>query len=226
MVDIEEIHAQIESIREMKSSGVVMETDTTALEKIKTLQESLQIFIPEKYGPPPYNIEMCIEFPASMNEDGELDPYSRITFELAPIDKVPYSVFYFLEYMLPSFTGGKFKRNAPHVLQAKLEMNKDIKPLAFQEYSRDYSHKEYTIGFAGRPSSAQHIYISTRDNTRNHGPGSQGSKTEADGIIGKIIDDNDIEVVKRMRTQPGNSPQNGFVHDEQYFINITFMTLL
>ena len=101
--------------------------------------------------------------------------------------------------------------------------NKDIKPLAFQEYSRDYSHKEYTIGFAGRPSSAQHIYISTRDNTRNHGPGSQGSKTEADGIIGKIIDDNDIEVVKRMRTQPGNSPQNGFVHDEQYFINITFI---
>ena len=90
------------------------------------------------------------------------------------------------------YRGGNFKRNAPHVLQAKLEMKQDIKPLAFQEYSRDYSHKEYTIGFAGRPSTAEHIYISTRDNTRNHGPGSQGSKTEADGIIGKIIGDYDI----------------------------------
>jgi hypothetical protein len=224
MADIEEIHAQIESIREMKSSGVVMETDAVALEKIKTLQETLQVFIPEKYGPPPYNIEMCIEFPDSMNED--LDPFSTITFELAPIDKVPYSVFYFLEYMLPCFKGGNFKRNAPHVLQAKFEMKKDIKPFAFQEYNRDYTHKEYTIGFAGMPSTAEHIYISTRDNTRNHGPGSQGSKTEADGIIGKIIGENDVEVVKRMRTQPGNSPKNGFVHDPNHFINITFMTLL
>lgn len=224
MADIKEIYAQIERIREMKSNGVVIETDTTALETIKMLQEALQVFIPEKYGPPPYKIEMCIEFPASMNED--LDPFGIITFELAPIDKVPYSVFYFLEYMLPCFKGGNFKRNASHVLQAKLEMIEDIKPFAFQEYSRDYSHKEYTIGFAGRPSRAEHIYISTRDNTRNHGPGSQGSKTEADGIIGKIIDENGIEVVKRMRTQPGNSPKNGFVQDPKHYINITSMTML
>uniref|UniRef100_A0A6C0BSR9 Uncharacterized protein n=1 Tax=viral metagenome TaxID=1070528 RepID=A0A6C0BSR9_9ZZZZ len=222
----DDVYKQIEVLREMKASGVVMETNEDALKKIEKLQKSLQVFIPNKYGPPPYKVELCIEFPLSMLEDNNEFPYSTLTIQLAPIEKVPYTVFYFLEYMLPSFIGGNFKRNAPHVLQAKLEMNKNIKPFAFQEYNRDYTHTEFTIGFAGRPSNAEHIYISTRDNTRNHGPGSQGSKTEADCILGKLIGKYDIDVVKRMRTQPGNSPKNGFVHDSSNFIFIERMRLI
>lgn len=44
---------------------------------------------------------------------------------------------------------------------------------------------QYTLGFAGRPSSSA-FYISTVDNTYNHGPGSQGSKTEADACFAKV----------------------------------------
>jgi len=44
---------------------------------------------------------------------------------------------------------------------------------------------QYTLGFAGRPSSSA-FYVSTLDNTDNHGPGSQGSKTEADACFAKV----------------------------------------
>lgn len=221
------IYAKIEEIRNMKKNGIVMETDSVALGKISILQDELRIFIKENYGSPPYKIEMTLKFPYIMTEYESQDPYETITFQLAPIEYVPYSVFYFLEYILPSFTGGNFKRNAPHVLQAKLEMNKEIKPFAFQEYNPNYTHKEYTLGFAGRPSTAGHIYISSRNNSRNHGPGSQGSKTEADAIIGEIIGgEHDIDIIKRMRTQPGASEKNGFVQDPNNFISIQKITLL
>ena len=57
--------------------------------------------------------------------------------------------------------------------------------LAFQEYDARNPHKKWTMGFAGRPGGPA-FYISTVDNTRNHGPGSQGSKTEADGCFGRV----------------------------------------
>lgn len=227
MTCINDINVQIEEIRKMKLNGVIMETDKAALDNIHYLQENLRQYIHDKYGSPPYIIEMSLKFPNSMSEYENQDPFNKITFQLAPIEHVPYCVFYFLEYILPSFKGGNFKRNAPHVLQAKLEMDKHIEPFAFQEYSQNYTHKEYTIGYAGRPSNAQHIYISTRDNTRNHGYGSQGSKTEADGIIGEIIGGyNDIDVVNRMRSQPGVSQKNGFIHDPKHFISIQYMRLI
>lgn len=223
---MEDIHNQIDKLRHMKSNGVIMETDSDALSEINILQDLLRSTIPDIYGSPPYHIEMCIEFPACMNHHNA-DPFDTITFELPPIELLPYSVFYFFEYLLKNFKKGDFKRNCSHVLQAKLEMDEIILPFAFQEYHPDCSHKEYTIGYAGRPSTAGHIYISTRDNSRNHGPGSQGSKTEADGMVGKIIGgEHDMEVVKRMRTQPGASEKNGFVHDPNFFIKIHSMILL
>uniref|UniRef100_A0A6C0CLY8 Uncharacterized protein n=1 Tax=viral metagenome TaxID=1070528 RepID=A0A6C0CLY8_9ZZZZ len=223
---MEDVHNQIDKLRYMKENGVIMETDPDALCEINILQDLLRSIIPDIYGSPPYHIEMCIEFPECMNHDNS-DPFDTITFELPPIQLLPYSVFYFFEYVLKHFKKGNFKRNASHVLQAKLEMGENILPFAFQEYHPDYSHKEYTIGYAGRPSTAGHIYISTRDNSRNHGPGTQGSKTEADGMVGTIIGgEHDLEVVKRMRTQPGASEKNGFVHDPNFFIEIHSMTLL
>ena len=96
-MDINSIYGKVEELRNMKKNGVIMETDDVALGKISILQDNLRVFIKEKYGPPPYKIEMTIKFPYIMTEYESQDPYETLTFELAPIEYVPYSVFYFLE---------------------------------------------------------------------------------------------------------------------------------
>jgi hypothetical protein len=222
---MENIQKQLKTLREMKSKGIVMEMDQTALTQIRELQESIRTEILQKYGPPPYIIQMTLEFPESMREPTteniNCQDLETITIQLASIEHVPYSVYYFLENIIKPFDGGVFHRNAPHVLQARLNGGKLIEPFAFQEYSPECSHLQYTIGYAGRPSTASHIYISTRDNSKNHGPGSQGSKTEADCIVGTIIGGmNDIKVIERMKKQPGASKKNGSIEDPNNHIQI------
>ena len=72
------------------------------------------------------------------------------------------------------------------------------------------------------------FYISIEDNTKNHGPGSQGSNVEADSCFGKLlinsIDDN-INTVKRIQKQPGGTPPYGFIEKPINFIDIVDMKL-
>merc|ERR1712079_978889 len=101
-----------------------------------------------------------------------------------------------------------FHRNAGHVLQAQVSMGQEaaFRSLTFQEYHPEYPHVEGTLGFAGRPGGPA-FYISTVDNTRNHGPGSQGSKTEADSCFGKVVEGHDV--VQRLFKVWGKK-ENGF----------------
>jgi hypothetical protein len=75
--------------------------------------------------------------------------------------------------------------------------------LAFQEYSEEYPHKLGTVGCAGRPSGPE-WYVSTEDNSKNHGPGSQQKHNpyEADSCFGKVIEGFDDEV-QRIKKMPG-----------------------
>lgn len=57
----------------------------------------------------------------------------------------------------------------------------------------------------GRPGGPE-FYISTVSNVDNHGPGSQGSRTEADSCFGKVYAGEDV--VKRMQRQPGGARGN------------------
>ena len=61
----------------------------------------------------------------------------------------------FCLFQLSTFKGGKFHRNAGHVLQASVKGSG--KGLAYQEYSPEYPHKQFTLGYAGK--YAIHIYI-------------------------------------------------------------------
>jgi hypothetical protein len=48
---------------------------------------------------------------------------------------------------------------------------------------------KYTLGYAGRPGGPD-FYVSTQDNTRNHGPGGQTSyedTAEADPCFAKVV---------------------------------------
>lgn len=75
--------------------------------------------------------------------------------------------------------------------------------------------------FIGRPGGPE-FYISTVDNTKNHGPASQGSKTEADSCFGRII--SGFDVVEKMKKQPGAGP-NGFINSPEDYIRIPSITL-
>ena len=89
-------------------------------------------------------------------------------------------------------------------------------PLAFQEYNPEFPHVQYTLGYAGRPGGPA-FYISTVDNTINHGPASQGSKTEADGCWGKLTGgEKSLDTVKRIKKQPGGKPPSMFTSGDNY----------
>jgi hypothetical protein len=209
------VKSQIDAIHKLKfQDHVIMEQDETAKREISVLQNLLREYVPLKYGAEPYRVEMLLKFPEVMHENGRQDE-EKVIFELGPLELVPYSTYKFLE-IIDSFKGGAFHRRAGHVLQAMVTT--DARHLAFQEYHPGFPHVKHTLGYAGRPGGPE-FYISTVDNTENHGPASQGSKTEADSCFGKIVDG--FEVVKRMQKQPGGSKGSGFVSDSNNFIRIT-----
>lgn len=75
----------------------------------------------------------------------------------------------------------------------------------------------------GRPGGPE-FYISTQDNVENHGPGSQGSATEADSCFGKIFIGE--RVVDRIKRQPGAAPPSGFVDKTANFIRIPHVRIM
>ena len=55
--------------------------------------------------------------------------------------------------------------------------------------SPNFPHKKHTLGYAGRPGGPD-FYVSTQDNTKNHGPGGQTSyedAAEADACFAKVV---------------------------------------
>eukprot|EP01041_Mallomonas_annulata_P003208 gene3208-6337_t len=221
---VAKIHDLIAEVRKMKQSGIVMETDEKARSLTSKLQTVLQKFLRLKYGENinTFKVEMKLQFPSSMPDYDTAGESGVIIIETGPIDLVPYSVFYFLD-IVEHFKGGNFHRNAGHVLQAQVRTGGRFPSLAFQEYNPGFPHKRLTLGYAGRPGGPE-FYISTVDNTDNHGPGSQGSNTEADGCFGKVLQGE--AVVKRMQKQPGKAGPNGFIDKAENYIKIVSLKLI
>mmetsp|Transcript_13128 Transcript_13128/g.36926 ORF Transcript_13128/g.36926 Transcript_13128/m.36926 type:complete len:430 (-) Transcript_13128:1015-2304(-) len=187
----------------------------------KKMQENLQLLskkaVIEKFGPEPYNVEIFVRFDSHKGiPDG-----GYITLELAPLDEMPHAVYWFLEQVdRKLYDGTSFHRNAGHVVQggpstnflsAEGETREDqvrrfqdagFHSILFQEYSPAFPHEKYTVGYAGRPGGPD-FYISTQDNTKNHGPGGQSNyddPSEADPCFAKIV--HGIDVVDRMHQSP------------------------
>ena len=136
--------------------------------------------------------------------------YETFTIQLHDLEKMPHSVNLFLQQVYHGlWDETSFVINAPHILQAgtlpvsgsgktydeKMEEfeNMGLAQVSFQEYHKDYSHKAWTVGFAGRPGGPD-FYINKMDNSKNHGPGGQKHhelKEEADPCFGFISDGKD-----------------------------------
>ena len=74
--------------------------------------------------------------------------------------------------------------------------------------SHNFPHKKYTLGYAGRPGGPD-FYISTADNTHNHGPGGQGNyddPSEADPCFASVVlgYESVVERVHQSHVEPGS----------------------
>ncbi|KAG7351920.1 cyclophilin type peptidyl-prolyl cis-trans isomerase [Nitzschia inconspicua] len=189
----------------------------------KKMQQNIQLMsktaLLEKFGPGPHRVEIKVQFDPSFPKESENEEDTgTIIIELAPVEELPHVVYWFLEQVnrkLYDLTS--FHRNAGHVIQGgpapnflsppNPQLHKRFKDsgfdsILFQEYSAKFPHVQYTLGFAGRPGGPD-FYISTRDNSINHGPGGQSSyedPSEADPCFAKVVEG--FDVVNRMQRSP------------------------
>lgn len=190
----------------------------------------------EKYGPGPHRVEIQLAFDPQSNIPGTAD---RILIEMAPVEEMPHAVYTFLEQVTRGFYNDcSFHRNAGHVVQAGPTANfatppdsrlakrfreKGLASVKFQEYSPKFPHVKYTLGYAGRPGGPD-FYVSTMDNTENHGPGGQtdyDDPSEADPCFAKVVEG--FDAVDRMAKAPvADEDYRHMVHN----VAIRKMTLL
>jgi cyclophilin family peptidyl-prolyl cis-trans isomerase len=212
----------------------------------KKMQENIQLLsktiLLEKFGPGPHKVEIKVQFDPSSEiakptESGK--DTGNIVIELAPVDDLPHVVYWFLEQVSRKlYDGCSFHRSAEHVIQggptpnflspANPGLQKRFKDsgfdsVLFQEYSAKHPHVKYTLGYAGRPGGPD-FYISTMNNTKDHGPGGQTDyedPTEADPCFAKVIEG--FDVVDRMHKSPVNP---GWYHGMAQNIAILSMRIL
>lgn len=134
----------------------------------------------------------------------DTDGPTTFIIEMAPIELMPHSVYTFLEMVSANLVNGcSFIVNALHVLKAaplpydgtsaaakaRDFQESGLESVAFREYSPDYPHTLYTVGFAadGSPS----FYINTEDNTEIH---------NGDPCFARVI--SGFDTIKRMEASP------------------------
>lgn len=128
--------------------------------------------------------------------------------EMAPLNTVPHAIHLFLEQVEHGlWNGAYFYIHTSHVLQAgasspngykdlmkgkgpdhKRFVDLQLDTLAFPDYSHEFPHDIWTVGFAGRPGGPD-FYINKLDNTKNHGPGGQlqhALEEQGDSCFGRI----------------------------------------
>jgi HAMP domain-containing protein len=93
----EEIEKLIEELRTMKQHGTIMEKNVTAIQAIHHLQIRLRKYLIQTYGKDPYYVEMELTFPQTMLDGDNASPDGFLKLQLAPIDLVPYSVYFWIQ---------------------------------------------------------------------------------------------------------------------------------
>ena len=195
----------------------------------------------EKFGPGPHRVEVKVAYDPNSNIYGASDEQQHggtMVLQLAPVDLMPHTVYWFLEQVDRGlYDGCSFHRNAGHVIQAgpapnfqtqrhnlpKAFADAGYASVLFQEYAAEFPHKKYTAGFAGRPGGPD-WYISMQDNSRAHGPGGQGSyedAREADPCFAQVVEGQDVaDHIHQSAVQPGNYKRM------QHYVAIVSMRIL
>jgi cyclophilin family peptidyl-prolyl cis-trans isomerase len=218
------------------SSSVGVDEISTLQEKLKdgsvqisALQKHLQEISKNdamlKYGSGKIRVELELEFPGVSHQNHHLKEEkgpNTIVMEMAPLDKMPHSVYMFLEMVdAKLFDGCSFILNAMHVIKAaplpydgssaaakvRSFSQKGLDSVAFREYSADFPHDQYTVAFAADESPS--FYINTQDNSDIH---------IGEPCFAKII--SGVETVQRMEQAP---TRNGIWYRQRIGIKRAFI---
>lgn len=165
------------------------------------IQEFSKIMLLEKYGHGPHYVEILLHFdPRSNVAHSNGGASNRIVIELAPVEEMPHTVYWFLEQVNNRlYDGYSFQVNANHLVQAGPVPNfkhlerfqeKGLSKFLFREYSKNYPHQQHTLGFAGPELSSTNFYISMEDNTDIHGPDRHKSSIQREREDLQIINNN------------------------------------
>lgn len=228
--ELVQIEQALESdVRDIRAVVKYFEIDEKAKRTAKQLQEITRELLHYRYGKDtkPYRVLVQCYFQDSFPNVKRDGHYGNFTIEMAPSSIMPHSIHMFFE-LVEDFNraaredntyGGFFNRFEDHLMQIRVKYHR-IDNMAFQEYSEEWPHTERTVGFTGRPSGP-HFVINLKNNTDEHGPGSDYSRSpyEADPCFGKIVDGWDV--VERIHI-----PVRGFVNDQKNQILVNLMTIL
>lgn len=167
-----------------------------------------------RFGPGPHKVEILFEYPKVGPNPTNEDPATwtrvrnKVVIEMAPLDLMPHTVNFFLQQVHHELWDGcSMVTNAPHIYQIGPSYSDEDKAndpqhydhfyergldkVSYQEYSKEYPHAQWTVGFAGRPAGPD-FYINKLDNTMIHGPGGQTNDNdlhnEADPCFGKVVE--------------------------------------
>jgi cyclophilin family peptidyl-prolyl cis-trans isomerase len=132
-----------------------------------------------------------------------------VTIGMAPIDEMPHTIYTFLEQVsmgLYDDGGYAFHHNGNHIIMGSPEVNhltplkmdpmqrftdSGVANVLFQEYSVDFPHEPYTVGFAGRPGGPS-FYFNMEDNSGLHGPNGYAADGSADPCFGRVTRGQDV----------------------------------
>lgn len=136
--------------------------------------------MPFRFGSGPHEVQFTIRL---------VEELTTFVVELASIDDVPHAVHQFLEQVQHGLWNGcYFYLNGPHVIQAGPQLSDEddadadededgrlaaqpfkelgLDTLAFPDYSENFPHVPWTLGFTGRPGGPD-FYINKVDNSES-----------------------------------------------------------
>jgi hypothetical protein len=156
----------------------------------------------QRFGPGPHFVRFTVE-----SEDSAKTMSRSFVVELAPLDLMPHSVYFFLEMVnmkiwdntvfLHHEEGQRVIAAVPIDFRTQQVKHHHLaflgwKGLAFPEYSPEWKHDKYTLGFAkGGPT----FYLNTADNIKSHGPGGQDHHVidgDADPCFAKVVEGKEV----------------------------------
>mmetsp|Transcript_44759 Transcript_44759/g.50724 ORF Transcript_44759/g.50724 Transcript_44759/m.50724 type:complete len:430 (+) Transcript_44759:57-1346(+) len=203
--------ANPELIEEMNIVQRKLKISQKQADKLKTqvIEISKQDAI-QKYGSGIIRIKMELVFAGTSDEEKDIMDIGPhiIIMEMASLDLMPHSVYTFLEMVSKQLIDGcSFILNAIHVIKAaplpydgssasrkaRQFLDHGLESVAFREYTPDFPHKRYTVGFTadGSPS----FYINTENNSEIH---------VGDPCFAKVVSGFDtVERLKNMPTRNG-----------------------
>lgn len=146
-----------------------------------------------RYGAGPYLIEVAV----LIHGDRQF-----FTIETAPNHLMPHSVRLFMDLAERNFWDSTLMYHQlqhiavviPITVQGVRKHANIATTLIFPEYSEEYVHSEFTVGFQGFPAGPD-FYINLEDNTDHHGPSEtqpDGTFRQGDPCFGKIIHGEDV----------------------------------